>query len=140
MMTNLIPTITEMDAASIREMSVSLRRAGGIAAAGELLDWVSSEAEVVPAHRIAPDIVTLGASVSFKEADSPEVFRVTVVHPVDMSLPERRISVLSPVGRALLGRRAGEFTKVTIAGGTERRIQVLEVHSHHRGKHSPHVT
>ena len=115
-MASTLPVITELDAARIRGIS------------GDLIDWVRSETDVVPGHRIAPDVVTLGSRVSFREVDSREVHCVTVVHPVDASIAERRISVLSPVGRALLGRRVGEVTQVAVPGGGARGIHVLEMH------------
>lgn len=127
-MRSTIPTITELDAARIREIGIQSQRSGGVTAAGELLEWVSSEADIVPVNSIAPDVVTLGSSVSYKVAGSSEISRVTVVHPVDMSIDDGRISVLSPVGRALLGRKVGELTKVAVPGGRERQLQVLGVH------------
>lgn len=127
-MTSTIPTISELDAARIREMAVHSHGYGGVAVVGALLDWVSSEADVVPAKQITPDVVTLGSTVSYKEIDSHEVHRVAVVHPADSSIPERRISVLSPVGRALLGRRVGEYSEVSMPAGRQRLIQVLELH------------
>jgi regulator of nucleoside diphosphate kinase len=123
-----IPVITELDAARIRELAAFSRGANALPAVGDLLEWVKSETDVVPGDRIAPDVVTLGSTVSFREFDTRQVHRVSVVHPVEVSIPERRISVLSPVGRALLGRRVGEFTKVSMPGGGERRIEVLEMH------------
>jgi regulator of nucleoside diphosphate kinase len=127
-MASTLPTITELDAARIRALAPHAQGAQRMPAVGELLDWVAAETEVVPADRIAPDVVTLGSTVSFKEVDTREVFRVTVVHPVDASIPERRISVLSPVGRALLGRRVGDLTHVFMPDGGARDIRVLEMH------------
>lgn len=127
-MASTLPTITELDAARIRALAAHAQGPRGMPAVGELIDWVASETEVVAADRIAADVVTLGSTVSFQEIDASEVFRVTVVHPVDASIPERRISVLSPVGRALLGRRVGEVTNVRMPDGGERDIRVLEMH------------
>lgn len=123
-----LPMITELDAARIRQLAAHARGGAGLSAVGELLAWVASEAEIVPRERMAPDVVTLGSVVSFQETGTSEIHRVSVVHPVDVSIPERRISVLSPVGRALLGRRVGEVTTVSMPDGGERSIAVLEVH------------
>ena len=45
-----------------------------------------------------------------------------------MSIAERRISVLSPVGRALLGRAVGAVAEVELPDGSVRPIRVLEIH------------
>jgi regulator of nucleoside diphosphate kinase len=127
-MASTLPVITELDAARIRELAARARVPGGLPALGELIDWVHAETDVVPSDRIAPDVVTLGSLVSFKEVGLKEVHRVSVVHPVDASIPERRISVLSPVGRALLGRRVGQRSQVAMPGGSARSIEVLKVH------------
>ena len=60
-----------------------------------------------PAHMLPPDVVTLGATVRVWEHDSDEPFSVTVTLPEDMNVEEHRISVLSQLGTALLGARAG---------------------------------
>lgn len=124
-----IPVITELDAARIRELVARLPAAGrGFASAGSILDLVTSEAEVVPRDRIAPDIVTVNSTVSFRDEVTGATHRVTLVYPLDVSLAERRISVLSPVGQALLGRRAGAATELEMPDGTCREIRVLELH------------
>jgi len=122
------PTVTELDAARIREFAGPLHGFGRMPAVGDLLEWVATETDVVPSDRIAPDVVTMGSTVSFMEVGTRAVCRVSVVHPVDVSIEERRISVLSPVGRALFGRRVGEFTTVEMPDGGEREIEIRTMH------------
>ena len=127
-MATSLPVITELDAARIRELAARPPEAQALPAVGALLEWVAAEADVVPGERIAADIVTLGSTVSFAELGAREVHRVSVVHPVDVSIADRRISVLSPVGRALFGRREGDLSTIAMPDGSEREIRVLEVH------------
>jgi len=127
--TNQFPTITELDAARIRDLASRLPDGGEkLSALNELIDMVTHEAQIVPGRRIAPDIVTLNSIVSFRDEVTQTVHKVTVVYPQDMSIAERRISVLSPVGRALLGQSVGGGSKVELPDGTFREIRVLELH------------
>ena len=121
--------ITELDAARIRELGVRLPDAGrGLTALNGLIDVVEQQADIVPGTSIAPDVVTVNSVVSFRDEPTGTVHRVTVVYPTEMSIGHRRISVLSPVGAALLGQRAGSVAEVALPDGSRREIRVLEVH------------
>ena len=123
------PIITELDAARIRELGARLGHAdASLHAVNELMELITQEAEIVPGARIAPDVVTVNSRVTFRDELSGMLNTVTLVYPRDFSISERRISVLSPVGRALLGRRVGDVAPLDVPGGTERRIQIVELH------------
>ena len=64
-------------------------------------------ASLRPAHMLPADVVTLDAPVRVREHDGEDPFSVTVTLPEDMNVEEHRISVLSQLGTALLGERAG---------------------------------
>lgn len=123
-----IPIITELDAARIRELGARLHGSAGLGALTELIDMVTGEAEIVPGARIAADIVTVNSRVTFRDELTGSLHTVTVVYPQDFSIGERRISVLSPVGRALLGRRVGDEAALDMPDGAERRIRIVELH------------
>jgi regulator of nucleoside diphosphate kinase len=123
------PVITELDAARIRELGARLPDKGrSLQALGELIDMVTVEAEIVPAGGLPPDIVTVNSVVSFRDEVGDSLHRVTVVYPQDSSIGDRRISVLSPVGRALLGRRVGQLCTLAMPDGTRRDIRVVALH------------
>jgi regulator of nucleoside diphosphate kinase len=92
------------------------------------MELITQQAEIVPGARIAPDVVTVNSKVTFRDELSGVLNTVTLVYPRDFSLSERRISVLSPVGRALLGRRVGDVAPLDVPGGAERRIRIVELH------------
>ena len=124
-----LPVITELDAARIRELGSRLPAdVRNLDELDALIDMVTGEAEIVPGSRIAADIVTVNSRVTFLDQFTATVHTVTVVYPQEFSIDQRRISLLSPVGRALLGRRAGELATVSMPDGTERRIRLLELH------------
>lgn len=121
------PIITELDAARIRELAAR-HGAAGAAALHDLVDMVTSEADIVPGTRIAADVVTVNSKVSFRDELSGTVHTVTLVYPEEFSISERRISLLSPVGRALLGRRVGQSVPVEMPDGSTRAIRIVELH------------
>ena len=124
-----IPVVTELDAARIRELGARLPGRGeGLAALSGLIAMVEQEADIVAPERVDPDVVTVNSTVSFRDELTDSVHRVTVVYPQEMSVGQRRISVLSPVGRALLGQRVGQIARVALPDGTTRDLRVLELH------------
>ena len=121
--------VTELDAARIREMGARLPGAGrGLPGLRDLVDRVTAEADIVPGRQVAADVVTMNSTVSFRDEATGLVHRVTLVYPQDASIGDRRISVLSPVGRGLLGRQAGALAEVEMPDGEPRSIRVLEIH------------
>ena len=124
-----IPVVTELDAARIRELGSRLPRFGaGLSALSGLMEMVEQEADIVPATDVGADVVTVNSTVSFRDELTDSVHRVTVVYPHDMSVGRRRISVLSPVGSALLGQRVGQVVHAALPDGTTRQLRVLELH------------
>lgn len=126
--THQLPVITDLDAARIRDLATRLPESHGPAALNELIDMVTHQADIVPSRGVSADIVTVNSIVSFRDELTQTVHKVTVVYPQDMSISERRISVLSPVGRALLGQAVGNLSKVELPDGALREIRVLELH------------
>jgi regulator of nucleoside diphosphate kinase len=121
--------VTELDAARIRDLGARLPAAGHAThGLRNLLEQVAQEADIVASPLVADDVVTMNSTVSFAEAATGSVHRVTVVYPWDASVADRRISVLSPVGRALLGRRTGDASSIDMPDGTWRSIRLGKVH------------
>lgn len=128
-MTLSTPIITDLDAARIRDLrSRSALHGLGPSAVRPLIELLDDEAEIVPRERVASDIVTINSTLSFRDEATLVVQRVTLVYPRDASIDEQRISILSPVGRALLGRKVGDRTVVAMPGGARRELRVLELH------------
>ena len=64
-------------------------------------------ARVLDANSVPADIVRMGSTVRYR-TDAGQEPQVTVVYPVDADIAEGRISVLTPVGTALIGLRVGQ--------------------------------
>lgn len=84
-------------------------------------------AEVVAPDRIPPNVVTMNSTVRFTIAESGETFRLTLVYPKDVGADADRISVLAPVGSALLGLAVGDELQWPRPGGGVSTVRVDEV-------------
>jgi transcription elongation factor GreA len=72
------------------------------------------------------DTVGTGSKVSFRDSATDEVSDVTVVHRLEADSAAGKLSVESPVAKALLGGRAGDTVNVTTPGG-EKQLEILAV-------------
>ena len=85
------------------------------ALAGEL-----RRARVVPRSEIPPDVVTMNSTVRLRDLGTGEEETYTLVYPADADIEENRLSVLAPVGTALLGYRAGDVVEWPVPAGVSR--------------------
>ena len=83
-------------------------------------------AVVVDARDLPPDVVTLDSQVLLVDLDSGEELRFRVVLPSRANADEGRISVLAPLGMAVLGYRVGEDIDWEVPAG-RRRLRVERV-------------
>ena len=81
--------------------------------------------EVEPSE-IAPDVVTMNSRVRVTDLDTDATHLYTIVFPWDADYENGRISILSPLGTALHGYRAGDEVSWTMPGGT-RRLRIEEL-------------
>lgn len=83
-------------------------------------------AVVVLPERMPPDIVTMNSQVLLKDLSSGEEMDYVLVFPENADVAEGRISVVAPIGAAILGRRVGDTIQVRVPAGTRRmRIERL---------------
>jgi transcription elongation factor GreA len=91
----------------------------------ELEDKIS-RAEVIDTSKLSGETIKFGATVSLEDEDSGEKVRYTIVGDTEANLREGKISISSPIGRALIGKSKGESVDVTTPKGT-RTLEVLKV-------------
>jgi regulator of nucleoside diphosphate kinase len=96
-------------------------------AAAEALAEELDRAEVVPAERIAGNVVTMNSHVVFEDPQTAERRDVWLVYPHGSDVERGRISVLAPVGSALLGLTVGQTIDWPLPGGHAKRLRVVEV-------------
>jgi regulator of nucleoside diphosphate kinase len=95
------------------------------AAAGALADSLM-EARLVPDHELPANRVAMNTRVTYRDGDGAHR-TVCLVHPKEADPARLRISVLSPVGRALLGRRRGSTIAATLPGGRDVELHIVAV-------------
>lgn len=85
-----------------------------------------SRAQVVAPKDIPPDVVTMNSIMHLTDIETGEDETYTLVFPSDANVNECRISVLAPIGTAVLGYKAGDTFTWSVPGG-ERHLRVKEV-------------
>ena len=84
-------------------------------------------ADVVDPKDVPPTVVTMNSTVRFKVENSSEEFQLTLVYPKDADGSGGSISVLAPVGSALLGLSQGDEIEWPKPGGGVLRVRIEEV-------------
>ncbi len=95
-----------------------------------LVDLLAEEldrAELVEPAAVPRDVVTMHSSVKFIDDDTGEVRVVTLAYPGEEDSRQGKISVITPVGSALIGLRAGATMSWRTLDGRTKRLSVLEV-------------
>lgn len=87
------------------------------------LDELAKEllrAEIVDSKMIPPDVITMNSIVKLVDLDSNEEKTYTLVFPKDADIGQNRISILAPIGTALIGYRVGDTIKWQVPAGIKR--------------------
>lgn len=95
-------------------------------------DYLANElerADVVDDPSRAERVVRLGSRVRFKDSANNITRNVTLVLPTEADIGAGRISVLTPVGAALLGLSVGHEITFTPPNGLERSLRVLKINN-----------
>ncbi|MGD9942511.1 MAG: nucleoside diphosphate kinase regulator [Burkholderiaceae bacterium] len=93
----------------------------------EELHALLDDADVVPAPEVPNDVVTMYTKVVVEDPDGSNRRQLTLCYPNDAQPTEGLVSVLSPIGAALLGRRRGDdVTWITPTGATQR-LRIVEL-------------
>ena len=100
------------------------KRSTGVAALQAELD----RAEDVVGHDEVPaGVVTMNSSVHCREQGSGKDYHLTLVYPKHANADEGKISILAPVGSALLGLQVGQHIDWPAPGGKTLKLELLSV-------------
>src|SRR5262249_46676042 len=93
----------------------------------EKLETELLRANVVPRDKVPQDLVTMNSRVVFENMTTGEQREVTLVYPGMADIDAGRISVLVPVGTALLGLRVGQSIEWDLPSGEKQRYRIVDV-------------
>jgi regulator of nucleoside diphosphate kinase len=119
--------ITEFDLARLKEL-VNV----GISFKERDRDYLESlrneldRAHIVESTAIPHDIVTMNSQVRIEDMDTGDQNVYTLVFPSDARIAEKKVSILAPIGTAMLGCRVGDTVDWPVPAGN-RKVRIKEI-------------
>lgn len=95
--------------------------------AAESLEAEILGAKIVVDAKLPDDVVAMGSTVTFKRKDSDQTTVVTLVYPQQSDMEQNKISILTPVGSALIGLRTGGEIDWPMPNGKLSHFEVVSV-------------
>jgi transcription elongation factor GreA len=85
-----------------------------------------NRAEIIDVSKLSGDTVKFGATVTLVDEDTDEEKSYQIVGEIEADVRSGRISISSPIARALIGKRVGESVEVTTPSGAKS-YEILKV-------------
>lgn len=85
-----------------------------------------SRAEVIDVTKLSGDLVKFGATVSLIDEDTEEEKKYMIVGDVESDVKQNKVSISSPIARALIGKCTGDSVEVAAPGGA-RSYEIVDV-------------
>ncbi|MDI1452011.1 transcription elongation factor GreA [Polyangium sp. 6x1] len=108
------------------EYHAAKERQGLIVARITFIEQTLSRAEVIDPSKLSGSKVQFGARVKLLNIDTDEENTFQIVGPEEADIKQQRISVSSPLARALIGREVGDEVRVVMPAGP-RTYEILEI-------------
>lgn len=86
-----------------------------------------ARARIVAPEEMPPNVVSMNSTVRFRVLSNDESFCRTLVYPKDMDGSEDKLSIVAPVGGALLGLSEGDEIEWARPGGRMLKVRIEEV-------------
>ena len=83
-------------------------------------------ARIVEQTEIPGDVITMNSRVRLRDLDSGEHMEISLVYPSASDPTAKKISILAPIGTAILGYRKGDTVEWPVPAGT-RRLKIEDV-------------
>ena len=88
-----------------------------------------SRAYIVPDGTCAANVVQIGSEVTYREESTARIRRVKLVFPHEANIEHNRVSVLTPIGAALIGLTIAQTIEWPTPDGRKDAITVLDVNN-----------
>ncbi len=122
----LRPSLTIAQSEHRQLLALAASGGGSLSAAAESLLEEVERARVVPDAKLPKDIVRMGSRVQYR-TDQDDLVEVSLVFPAQADISQGKISVLTPVGAALVGLRTGQSITWETRDGRKHVLTVLSV-------------
>jgi len=119
-------TISTLDSERLYDLIESLPRNNSIAGVTEL-ETELGRASIVTPQEVPPSIVTMNSTVKFFVDATGKEFELTLVYPKDVDSSGKTISILAPVGSALLGLSIGDEIEWPKPGGGNLKVKIVGI-------------
>ena len=120
-------TLTELDHVRLLNLLRRDARSDGSPAHLPTLKDVFDASALVPSREVAPDVVTMYSQVLLEDVQTSQRNTLTLCYPADAEPAVGLVSVLSPVGSALLGLHVGSIARWRTPSGGEKAAEVLAI-------------
>jgi regulator of nucleoside diphosphate kinase len=120
-------TLTELDHVRLLNLLRRAARGDGSAPPWRDIEDVLDASTLVPSREVAADVVTMQSQVLLQDLQSGQRSTLTLCYPEQADPAVGRVSVLSPVGSALLGLRVGHVARWRNPSGDEKAAEIVAV-------------
>lgn len=93
----------------------------------DLLEEELARARIVAEEERPADVVAMNSTVGFEDMDTGKTSVITLVYPPEADIDANKVSILTPVGSALIGLRVGQIIHWPLPNGKEKKLKVVSV-------------
>ncbi|HBH87015.1 MAG TPA: nucleoside diphosphate kinase regulator, partial [Syntrophaceae bacterium] len=83
----------------------------------DMLEKELERAQIVDPKSVPPDVITMNSTAHLQDLKTGEEIVYTLVFPKDANVEQHKISVMAPIGMALIGYRVGDVIEWQVPGG-----------------------
>ena len=112
--------VTEQDRTALRKLFATVHPGRGDGRAMARLREELERATIVRSGDVPAGVITLNSRARIADVDTGTVAEYTLVLPLHADIGQGRVSVLAPVGTALLGQQEGDVVEWTVPAGRKR--------------------
>ena len=121
-------TLTELDHVRLLNLLRRDTRGDGFPAQRRAMMDLLDTSTLVPSREVAPDIVTMYSQVLLQDLQTGQQQTLTLCYPADAQPAGGFVSVLSPVGCALLGLTVGSIARWLNPTGEAKAAEIMAIH------------
>ncbi|HHP7234406.1 MAG TPA: transcription elongation factor GreA [Desulfobacterales bacterium] len=90
------------------------------------IEYKLASADIIDVEKLPKTHVVFGSRVRLENLDTGEDVEYQLVGPEEADIAQGRISISSPIGRAIMGRKPGDELSVQVPGG-KRSFELVEI-------------